>query len=150
MSPSMQEDYIMRQIRAAVRLLLHAIGLREAGDLDAARQEMGLAYRELLGKDPALFLKLDVKTGAGLLSRPDKMALMADLFHEEAETLRALKRGDPQDMDRRALKYALEAFMAAPESEENALRIRKLAALVPADQIESRYQEALEDFNKKD
>ncbi len=150
MGSSLHEDYIMRQIRAAVRLLLHAIGLREAGDLEAARQEMGLAYRELLGGDPALFLNMDSKTGAGLLSRPDKMAVMADLFHEEAETLHAAKQGGPQAMDRRALEYALEAFMAAPESEENASRIRKLAALVPADQMEARYQEALDGFINKD
>jgi hypothetical protein len=148
MGSSMHEDYIMRQIRAAVRILLHAIGLREAGDLEAARQEMGEAYRELLGRDAVLFSKMDSKTGAALLSRPDKMAAMSDLFHEEAEIMRAGKQGDAQNMDRRALEYALEAFMAAPESEENLSRIQKFAERVQTGALELRYREALEDCNK--
>jgi hypothetical protein len=146
MSWTVYEDYIMRQIRAAVRILLHAIGLKEAGDLEAARREMGQAYHELLGKDAHLFSRMDSKTGAALLARPEKMAVMADLFHEEAEILRAAKQGEPEDMDRRALEYALEAFMAAPESEENTARISKLAGYVKGETLETRYREALENM----
>jgi len=148
MGSSMHEDYIMRQIRAAVRLLLHAIGFRVAGDLEAARQEMGNAYRELLGSDALLFSSMDSKTGAALLARPEKMTVMADLFHEEAEILRTAKKGDPEAMDRRALEYALEAFMTAPESEENAARIKRLAERVKAETLDARYRETMEDFNK--
>jgi hypothetical protein len=149
MGSSMHEDYIMRQIRAAIRLMLHAMGLREAGDLEAARREMGLAYRELLGNDPVLFSRMDSKTGAALLSRPDKMAVMADLFHEEAELMRAAKREDARSMDKRALEYALEAFMAAPESEENRARIRKFAGRVQSERLDVRYQETLEAAKRK-
>jgi hypothetical protein len=86
---------------------------------------------------------MDSKTGAELLTRPEKMAMMADLLHEEAEILRAEKHGDAHGTDRRALEYALEAFMAAPESEENAARIRKLAEFVTPETLDDRYREAL-------
>lgn len=150
MGTSIRDDYIMRQIRAAVRIMLHAMGLRQEGDLEAARQEMGLAYKELLGTDAHLFSSMDSKTGASLLARPEKMAVMADLFHEEAEIMRAGSQDDFQDMDRRALEYALEAFMAAPESDENQTRIRKYAGRIPTESLETRYREALEDFLKKE
>jgi len=38
------EDYIMRQIRNAIEMLLQIIGLRETGDLEWARQEIGEPY----------------------------------------------------------------------------------------------------------
>jgi len=50
------EDYIMRQIRNAARALLRIIGLREAGELEAARREIGEVYRKLFGDDGHLFL----------------------------------------------------------------------------------------------
>jgi hypothetical protein len=138
------EDYIMRQIRIAAQTLLRIIGLREAGDLEAARQEMGEVYRRLIGLDVHLFLRLDSKAGAALLARPEKMAVMADLLHEEAEIRRAGRQDNPQDMDRRALEYALEAFMTTPSSEENASRINKLMKYVPLDTLDARYRQALE------
>jgi hypothetical protein len=137
------EDYIMRQIRNALKALRRIIGLREAGDLETARQEIGEAYRQLIGEDGNLFLYLDSKIGAGLLAQPEKMAVMADLLHEEAEIIRAGKQEDPQDMDRRALEYALEAFIAAPQSEENTTRINKLAKYVSREALDTRYQQVL-------
>ena len=57
---------------------------------------MGEAYRELLGVDSHLFSCMDSKAGAALLARPEKMAVMANLFQEEAEMLRAAKRATEQ------------------------------------------------------
>jgi len=150
MGSSVHEDYIMRQIRAAVRILLHAIGLREAGDLEAARRELGEVYRELLGSETFLFSKMDSKTGADLLSRPEKMAVMADLLHEESEMLRAAKQHDGASLDKRALEYALEAFMVAPKSNENVSRIKKLAERVPLETLDERYRELLKDLTPSD
>jgi hypothetical protein len=144
MGSTVYEDYIMRQIRNLMKTLLHIIGLREAGHPEAARQEIGEVYRQLFGEDGHLFLCIDSKTGAELLAHPEKMAVVADLFHEEAEIMRAGKQEDLQDMDRRALEYALEAFIAAPQSEENATRIKKLAKHVYREALDTRYQQVLE------
>ena len=138
------EDYIMRQIRNAVKALLHIIGLREAGDLETARQEIGELYRQLFGDDGHLFLYLDSKAGAELLAHPEKMALVADLLHEEAEIIRAGRQEDPRDMDRRALEYAIEAFIAAPRSDENPTRINKLEKYVSRETLNARYRQVLE------
>jgi len=140
------EDYIMRQIRNLVKALLHIIGLREAGELQAARQEIGKVYRQLFGDDGRLSLYLDSKTGAELLGHPEKMTVMADLLHEEAEIMRAGNEGDPRDMDRCALEYALEAFIAAPQSEENATRIKRLAKYVSREALDVRYRQIFEKF----
>ena len=89
---------------------------------------------------------MDSKTGAELLAHPEKMAVMADLLHEEAEIMRSGKQEYPLDMDRRALEYALEAFIAAPQSEENATRINRLAKYVSREALDTRYRQILEKF----
>jgi hypothetical protein len=127
MGSTVHEDHIMRQTRNLMKILLHIIGLREAGHPEAARQEIGEVYSKLFGEGGNLFLYIDSKAGAELLAYPEKMAIAADLFHKEAEIMRAGKQEGPQDMYRRALEYAMEAFIAAPQSEENAARIKKLA-----------------------
>lgn len=138
------EDYIMRQIRNAVKALLHIVSLREAGDLEETRQEIGEVYRQLFGDDGHLFLCIDSKAGAELLAHPEKMAVVADLLHEEAEIMRAGKQEDPRDMDRRALEYAIEAFIAAPRSEKNLTRINKLDKYVSRETLDARYRQVLE------
>ena len=140
------EDYIMWQIRMAIQLLLQILRLRKKGELATAREKMGDAYRELLGADAHMFLYLDSKTGAGLIGNPEKTAVLADLFHEDAELMRAEKHGSPQNMERRALEYAIETFIVAPLSKKNTSRIRKFAQYVRREILDSRYRQVLEEL----
>jgi hypothetical protein len=144
MGGSVYEDYILRQLRMVARILLRLAGLREAGKFDEVRSELETAYQMLLGSDASLFFQMDSRTGAAFLGRPDKMAAMADLLHEEAEMSRAVKNGDPDPIDRRALEYALEAFLADPSIDGAESRIRKLAPRVRAETLDPRYLEGLE------
>jgi hypothetical protein len=143
MGGSMYEDYLMRLIRSLAEAVARIMGLRTAGKFQEARTELELAYQTLLGSDALLFFQMDSRTGAMFLSRPDKMAALADLLHEEAELSRAEKNGDPGSIDRRSLEYALEAFLADPGTDGAESRIRKFAPHVRVETLDQRYREAL-------
>jgi hypothetical protein len=143
MSTSIRDDYILRLIRDATQAVARMFGLRTAGDFSAARTVLDSAYRGLLGPDADLMSRLDAKTGARLLIVPEKMALMSDFIHEEAELQRASKTGDGLELDRRALEYALEAAALDPASEDILARVRSRKSEAGADQIGSGHRDAL-------
>jgi hypothetical protein len=118
MSPSLRDDYIMRLIEKTAKAVAQMIGHRQAGDFTAAHAVLDAAYRSLLGSDAVLFSRMDVETGVRLLVEPEKMAVMADLLHEDAELARAAREGDGLEMDRKALEYARKAAEARPEDED--------------------------------
>jgi hypothetical protein len=142
MTGLMKEDYIMRLVEMMTQALIRLAGLRETHRFDEAEMELDAAYETLLGSNAELFRRIDARTGAELLTDPQKAAMLSDLLHEEAEQLRAVN-GYPEPLDRLALEYALEALMAKPDSDEMKTRVQKLAPLVEEDLIDERYQEAL-------
>jgi hypothetical protein len=115
MSSSIREDYLLRLIEQTARAVAQMFGLRKSGDYTAAHTVLDAAYRSLLGPDALLFSRMDPETGAKLLAEPEKMAVMADLLHEDAELQRAAQEGDGADLDRKALAYARLASAARPE-----------------------------------
>jgi hypothetical protein len=143
MTASIRDDYILRLVRDATAAVARLLGMRTAGDFSAAQTVLESAYRGLLGPDADLISRLDTETGARLLIVPEKMALMSDLLHEEAEIQRAAKTGDGLESDKRALEYALEAAVLEPDSEDILARVRLRMSGAGSDQIGSGYKEAL-------
>jgi hypothetical protein len=126
MSPSLRDDYIMRLIEKTAAAVARMIGLRTAGDFTAAHTVLDAAYRSLIGDRGRLFSMMDTETGARLLAEPEKMALMADLLHEDAELQRAAQEGDGRDLDRRALAYARLALADKPGDPDLELLAEKM------------------------
>ncbi|MDM7925312.1 MAG: hypothetical protein QUS35_04765 [bacterium] len=118
MSSSIREDYLLRMIEKTAKAVAQMIGFRKSGDFTAARAVLDAAYASLLGPDALLFSRMDPETGARLLGEPEKMAVMADLIHEDAELRRAAQEGGAPDLDRKALAYARLAAEARPEEAE--------------------------------
>jgi hypothetical protein len=143
MSASIRDDYILRLIRDATQAVARMFGLRTAGDFSGAQTVLDSAYRGLLGPDADMLSRLDVETGARLLAVPEKMALMSDLIHEEAELQRASKTGDGLELDQKALEYALEAAMLEPDEADILARVRLRMSGVSPDDIGPGYREAL-------
>jgi hypothetical protein len=145
--PTIEDDYIIRMIRMFAQVIARIIGLRTSGQFDEARVQLDLAYQTLSGGISDLFSQMDSETGARLLADPEKMAVMAELLHEEAELARAGKNGDPETLDRRALEYALEAFRMDPEDGSVRSLARELSVHVDAGTLDQRYRDALERFS---
>jgi hypothetical protein len=115
MSSSIREDYLMKLIEKTAQAVAQMMGLRTCGDYTAAHAVLDAAYRSLLGPDALLFSRMEPETGSRLLADPEKMAVMADLLHEDAELQRAAREGDGADLDRKALAYARLASASRPE-----------------------------------
>lgn len=115
MATSIREDYLLRMIEQTAKAVAQMIGLRKSGDFTAAHAVLDAAYGSLLGPDALLFSRMDPETGAKLLAEPEKMAVMADLIHEDAELRRAAQEGGAAELDRKALAYARLAAAARPE-----------------------------------
>jgi hypothetical protein len=114
MSSSIREDYLMKLIEQTAKAVAQMMGLRRSGDFTAAHAVLDAAYRSLLGPDALLFSRMDPETGSRLLAEPEKMAVMADLIHEDAELQRAAREGDGAELDGKALAYARLAAEARP------------------------------------
>ncbi len=69
---------------------------------------------------------MDPETGARLLAEPEKMAVMSDLLHEDAELQRTAQEGDGAELDRKALAYAKLAAEARPGEAEYQRLVEKM------------------------
>ncbi len=130
MATSIREDYLLRMIEQTAKAVAQLIGLRKSGDFTAAHTVLDAAYRSLLGPDALLFSRMDPETGAKLLAEPEKMAVMADLIHEDAELRRTAAEGDGADLDRKALAYARLASAARPDDADFQQLVVKMAGLI--------------------
>lgn len=126
MSSSIREDYLMKLIEKTAQAVAQMIGHRKSGDFTAAHAVLDAAYSSLIGPDAILFSRMDPETGAKLLAEPEKMAVMADLIHEDAELRRAAQEGGADDLDRKALAYAKLAAEARPGEAEYQRLVEKM------------------------
>jgi hypothetical protein len=143
MSPSIRDDYILRLIRDSAQAVARIFRLRTSGQPEAAQKVLDSAYRGLVGPNADLFSRLDAADGARLLADPGKMAVMSDLLHEEAETLRAAGGGDGLGEDLKALLYALEAAALEPNDEDIRSRVRLRAQAVRPEALDPGYRDML-------
>ena len=80
-----QRDYLMRLIEQFVQALTSIIAHLRTGQLDAAQQEIALAYKSL-GVSPSMVKSLDDASLVVLLGK-EKTELVMKLFAAEAELL---------------------------------------------------------------
>ena len=66
----LQRDYLMRMIERAVAALARALGLRQAGELELALEQIGEAYDAVLKFDREMLRTLDTPTLITMLGEP--------------------------------------------------------------------------------
>lgn len=107
------EDYLIRRINQAIALLLHALGLRKNGQLEAALTDVDIALELLLGMRSVLLKEMDEPSLLQLLTvrgRVDfeRLALVAKLFKEEGAIFELEGRAADSTRDYlRALNFLL-------------------------------------------
>ena len=112
------EDYIMRMINQAMSVLLIALGLKKAGQLNEALQSFDQAIETLLGLDAHLVKQLDDSllleklTFLGKLDI-DRLLVLADIYREEAEVYSLQGQSESsQFAAQRSLRLYLEVALA--------------------------------------
>jgi hypothetical protein len=137
----LRDDYIIRLIKQLGAVLAKIVGKRNAGDYDAALQEAGRGWDDLIGQPPRELVDvIDTHTLAGMLKEPAKMRAAAQLLIEEGRAHGG--KNDPVHAAicyRRAWELYLEARLIEP-SDDDALVMSELARLVPANQLDVRYR----------
>jgi hypothetical protein len=137
----LRDDYIIRLIKQLGAVLARIAGKRKAGELDAALQEAGKGWDDLIGQPPRELVDvLDTHTLAEMLREPAKMRAAAQLLIEEGH-VHAAKHNPVHAAIcyRRAWELYLEARLIEP-SDDDAAAMSELARLVPANQLDARYR----------
>ena len=111
------EDFILRMINQAMAVLVKILGFKQAGQRQEALQEVDQALELLLGLRASLFRQLDEPRMLQLLVLQgrldvDRLAVLADIFYEEADILEQEGRTEESLLaSRRALRFYLESTM---------------------------------------
>ena len=112
------EDYLIRRINQVIALLLHAVGLRQNGQIQAALTDIDIALELLVGMRSHLIKGmsdasiLEMLTVRGELDM-ERLALVADLFKEEGQLFQAGNQPQAARQDfTRALSFSLEVALA--------------------------------------
>ena len=87
----LRDDYVMRMVRQLTEALARLAGLRKAGLLDQAAQELDAAFASLGGIDPRLARDGDAALLLSLVQDPTRREAMARLL-EERDALRAARQ----------------------------------------------------------
>ena len=109
----LSEDYLIRRINQAIALLLHALGLRKNGQLEAALTDVDIALELLLGMRSVLLKEMDDPSLLQLLTVRgevdfERLALVANLFKEEGAIYELEGRAADSSRDYlRALNFLL-------------------------------------------
>lgn len=133
-----QRDYILRMIQAIAAAVARAMGRKATGDLVGARLELHNATVELLGPTASMVGMVDTRTAANLVGDPKRLALWAQLLHEDAAVLRDMQRVAEGDAtERRVVELLLEAWKREAAFDDDTRRVYDEArALVPRDRID--------------
>jgi hypothetical protein len=87
----LRDDYVMRMVRKLSEALARLAGLRAAGQLDQAAEELDAAFASLGGIDPRLAREADAGLLLSLVQDPSRRQAVARLL-EERDLLRAARR----------------------------------------------------------
>ncbi|MGB8259781.1 MAG: hypothetical protein WCE75_05505 [Terracidiphilus sp.] len=82
-----ERDYLKRQLKQVALLLARLLGLKQAGQLDDARDELARSASEILGLDPAVLGQLNVQMVMQILGSAERVRVYAELVLAEAELL---------------------------------------------------------------
>lgn len=115
----LSEDYVIRLIQLTVAALLKILGLKNSGLFDDALVMIDMAIEQLMGMRSGRVKTLDDERLYFLLTRneridTERLALLADLLHEEGDVYSKQNRMEESRADyARALRYYLEVFFQA-------------------------------------
>jgi hypothetical protein len=105
-----ERDYVLRMIQQLVRALARIAGLKRAGQLDEALEDVSATLDDVLGPLRQTLEVIDPQSAARLLSDRDRIEAYAVLVAEEGSILELM--GDTErsgHRTRRALALLLEA-----------------------------------------
>jgi hypothetical protein len=109
------EDYVMRMISQALAVFARVVGLKKAGRHEEAQQALDQALEVLMGLEAGVVKQMDDDSLLDALTAgdhldADRLAVLAEVFREEAEVLAAQ---DHQAESRADFLRALNFFIVA-------------------------------------
>jgi hypothetical protein len=140
-----ERDYVLRMIQLLARAIARILGLKQAGKLEEALEEVETTADTIFGSMRSTLDAIDPQSAARLLTSGDKIEAYATLTAEEA-SIRELM-GDAtraRSGERRALSLFLEALiLEGTVSDDARAAIGDLRDKVDESTLPQRYQEAL-------
>ena len=114
-----RDDYILRIVEKISGMIAAIVGLKAAGQLDDALQEVETATALLPGPTTELLPSVDSSTAATLLRQPAYIAAYARLVAEKACIQKQMgNENEAESGEERALELALEAYKREHEPPE--------------------------------
>ena len=140
-----ERDYVLRMIQLLARAIARILGLKQAGKLEEALEEVRTTADMIFGAMRSTLDAIDPQSAAGLLASGEKTEAYATLTAEEA-SIRELM-GDAtraRSGERRALSLYLEALILEGRLSDDArAAVDDLRSKVDERTLSQRYQEAL-------
>jgi hypothetical protein len=140
-----ERDYVLRMIQLLARAIARILGLKQAGRLEEALEEVQTTADLIFGSMRSTLDAIDPQSAARLLTSGEKIEAYATLTAEEA-SIRELM-GDAEvarSGERRALSLYLEALILEGRLSDDARAvIGALCGKVDESTLSKRYQEAL-------
>jgi hypothetical protein len=147
-----ERDYVLRMIQLLARAIARILGLREAGKLKEALEEVQTTADTIFGSMRSTLDVIDPQSAARLLTNGEKIEAYATLTAVEA-SIRDLM-GDAElarSGERRALSLYLEALVLEGRLSDDArAAIGALRGRVDESTLPQRYQEALAASARRD
>lgn len=147
-----ERDYVLRMIQLLARAIARILGLREAGKLKEALEEVQTTADTIFGSMRSTLDVIDPQSAARLLTNGDKIEAYATLTAVEASIRDVM--GDAElarSGERRALSLYLEALVLEGRLSDDArAAIGALRGRVDESTLPQRYQEALAASARRD
>jgi len=141
----LERDYVLRMIQQLAQAIGRILGLKQAGKLDEALDEVRATADGIFGTMRSTLDAIDPQSAARLLASREKIEAYAMLTAEEASIRKLM--GDATRANRgeyRALALYLEAVILNQEVSADAdAAIAELGRKVDESTLPQRYQEAL-------
>ena len=90
--PTINEDYVLRQIEMISEMITRALGFKVERRYDEALETLDVAMEELFGTGTNVLEMVDAYTAARLISDPIKIRAYADLLKIKADIPSGTKR----------------------------------------------------------
>jgi hypothetical protein len=147
-----ERDYVLRMIQLLARAIARILGLREAGKLEEALEEVQTTADTIFGSMRSTLDVIDPQSAARLLTNGEKIEAYATLTAVEASIRDVM--GDAElarSGERRALSLYLEALVLEGRLSDDArAAIGALRGRVDESTLPQRYQEALAASARRD
>jgi hypothetical protein len=140
-----ESDYILRMIQQLAKAIARIVGLKQAGQLDEALDELRTTADGIFGPIRHTLDAIDARSAAGLLADGEKIEAYATLTAEEA-SIRELMDDAPRARSggQRALALYLEALMLnGTVSDDARAAIAELRHRVDDNMLPERYRERI-------